>query len=137
VVRLDGEARELRLLVDHRDDLVKERTKLQSRLRWHLHELFPGLEIAPKALRRFHVMSEVEERLEGIPGTVPRIAQSSWSAVGTSPSGPTSSSVSHRARPAVGSSLLSLPGCGVLSAAKIVASRRGPVGSAPKLLLPA
>jgi len=29
VVRLDGEARELRLLVDHRDDLVKERTKLQ------------------------------------------------------------------------------------------------------------
>jgi len=33
VARLDGEARELRLLVDHRDDLVAERTRIQSRWR--------------------------------------------------------------------------------------------------------
>src|SRR5690606_37890846 len=33
--RLDGPQRELRLLVDHRDDLVAERTRLQTRLRWH------------------------------------------------------------------------------------------------------
>ena len=74
-VQLDGEARELRLLVDHRDDLVEERTKVQSRLRWHLHELFPGLEIAPRALRRYHVMTEVEERLQEAPGTVASIAR--------------------------------------------------------------
>ena len=41
VARLDGE-RELRLLVDHRDDLVRERTRIQSRIRWHLHEIAPG-----------------------------------------------------------------------------------------------
>jgi transposase len=50
VAQLDGETRRLRLLVDHREDLVAERTRMQSRLRWHVHELFPGLEIAPKAL---------------------------------------------------------------------------------------
>ena len=33
--------RELKLLVDHRDDLVAERRRAQQRLRWHLHELDP------------------------------------------------------------------------------------------------
>ena len=35
--------RELKLLVDHRDDLVAERRRCQQRLRWHLHELDPTL----------------------------------------------------------------------------------------------
>jgi hypothetical protein len=33
----------VRLLVDHREDLVAERTRIISRLRWHLHELDLGL----------------------------------------------------------------------------------------------
>jgi hypothetical protein len=33
----------VRLLVDHRDDLVAERTRLESRIRWHLHEIAPDL----------------------------------------------------------------------------------------------
>jgi transposase len=37
--------RELKLLVDHRDDLVDERRRCQQRLRWHLHELDPGLQV--------------------------------------------------------------------------------------------
>src|SRR6188768_2173119 len=41
VARLDGPEREIRLLVDHRDDLVRQRTADQNRLRWHLHELTP------------------------------------------------------------------------------------------------
>jgi transposase len=52
IASLDGAARELRLLVDHREDLVAERTRLQSRLRWHLHERLPGLPIAPRSRRR-------------------------------------------------------------------------------------
>ena len=36
---LDGQFREIRLLVDHREDLVAARTQIQNRLRWHLHEL--------------------------------------------------------------------------------------------------
>ena len=42
IARLDGVERELRLLIDHREDLVAERTRIISRLRWHLHELDPG-----------------------------------------------------------------------------------------------
>jgi transposase len=34
--RLDGPAREVKLLVGHRDDLVAERTRIQNRLRWPL-----------------------------------------------------------------------------------------------------
>src|SRR3712207_5403664 len=37
VARLDGPEREVRL--DHRQDLVAERTRITGRLRWHLHEL--------------------------------------------------------------------------------------------------
>ena len=35
----EARLRELKLLVDHRDDLVDERRRAQQRLRWHLHEL--------------------------------------------------------------------------------------------------
>jgi len=41
---LDGPEREVRLLLDHREDLVEERTRVQNRLRWHLYELDPGAE---------------------------------------------------------------------------------------------
>ena len=126
VVRLDGEARELRLLVDHRDDLVKERTQVQSRLRWHLHELFPGLEIAPKALRRYHVMSDVEERLKGVPGTVARIARELLVRCRelTVRANELEREITVLVR-VLAPSLLSLPGCGVLSAAKIVGESAG------------
>ena len=45
--RLHGPAREIRLLADHRDDLVDESTRYQRRLRLHLHEIDP--ELAPAA----------------------------------------------------------------------------------------
>jgi transposase len=126
VVRLDGEARELRLLVDHRDDLVKERTQVQSRLRWHLHELFPGLEIAPKALRRYHVMDEVERRLDGLGGTVARIARELMVRCRelTIRANELEREITVLVRQ-LAPSLLSLPGCGVLSAAKIVGESAG------------
>src|ERR687888_1310798 len=44
--------RELKLLVDHRDDLVDERRRCQQRLRWHLHELDPSLRVPLGALDR-------------------------------------------------------------------------------------
>ena len=44
--------RELKLLVDHRDDLVDERRRAQQRLRWHLHELDPDLCLPAGALDR-------------------------------------------------------------------------------------
>ena len=41
---LDEQAMEIRLLGDHRHDLVVERTRIQNRLRWHLVTLAPQLE---------------------------------------------------------------------------------------------
>ncbi len=41
-------SRELKLLVDHREDLITTRTGLQNRLRWRLHELDPEFELSPR-----------------------------------------------------------------------------------------
>lgn len=49
---LDAEALRIKLLLDHRDDLVRARTEDQQRLRWHLHDLWPELEIPAGALDR-------------------------------------------------------------------------------------
>jgi transposase len=42
----------VRLLVDHRDDLVAERTRVINRLRWHLHELDPSFCLPARTLHR-------------------------------------------------------------------------------------
>jgi transposase len=42
--------RDLKLLVDHRDDLVDERRRTQQRLRWHLHQLDPTLAVPLRML---------------------------------------------------------------------------------------
>jgi transposase len=62
--RLDGVERELRLLVDHREDLVGERTRIISRLRRHLHELDPGW-TPPTKLQRDSAFDKVQAHLSG------------------------------------------------------------------------
>jgi len=126
VARLDGEARELRLLVDHREDLVAERTRIQCRLRWHLQELFPGLVIPSRSLRRYNVLAELEERLAGQEGTVAGIARELVARC---------RELTLRARDLereittivrrLAPSLLAMPGCGALSAAKLVGETAG------------
>src|ERR1700693_3970392 len=64
VARLDGVERELRLLVDHREDLAGARTRIISRLRWHLHELDPGW-IPPTKLERDSAFDKGAARLAG------------------------------------------------------------------------
>ena len=73
--RLAGPERELRLLADHRDDLVAERTRIQGRLRWHLHDLGLGSEIPPKALRSTRWLDCVEAQLDGLEGVQARVAR--------------------------------------------------------------
>jgi transposase len=55
--------RELKLLVDHRDDLVDERRRAQQRLRWHLHELDPTLVVPSGALDRAVWLDRLARRL--------------------------------------------------------------------------
>jgi transposase len=43
--QLDGPKLDLRLLVDHRERLVRHRVELNSTLLWHLHDLGPELQL--------------------------------------------------------------------------------------------
>ena len=43
---------EIKLLVDHRDDLVDERRRVQQRLRWHLYQLDPTFAVPLRLLAR-------------------------------------------------------------------------------------
>jgi len=47
---LDGPELDLRLLVDHRERLVIHRVELNNTLQWHLHDLWPELELPGGAL---------------------------------------------------------------------------------------
>ena len=72
--RLDGPERELRLLADHREDLVAERTRAIGRLRWHLHELDPSWDPAPRSLTARSNLAAVAARLAPMAGMVAVIA---------------------------------------------------------------
>src|SRR3954468_22261045 len=47
---LDGPELDLRLLVDHRERLVRHRVELNNTLLWHLHDLWPEIELPGGAL---------------------------------------------------------------------------------------
>jgi transposase len=68
---LDERAMEIRLLSDHRQDLVAERTRAQNRLRWHLLELCPELERSLKrgSLEQTRSLDSVDRRLRRTPGS--------------------------------------------------------------------
>jgi transposase len=69
VAHLDEQAMEIRLLLDHREDLVAERTRTVNRLRWHLLELCPELERSLKrgALNQAHELDRVDRQLRKLP----------------------------------------------------------------------
>lgn len=122
VARLEGRSRELKLLVDHREDLVGERTRIQNRLLWHLHELEPGWEIPARGLTRRVVLNEVARCLERHRGVVCEIARDLVARLAE-----LTISVNQLQRRievvavALAPSLVRLPGCAGLTAAKLVA----------------
>jgi transposase len=63
VARLEGPAREIKLLLDHREDLVAERTRTQNRLRWLLHDRWPELELPTGCLDRLVWLDRLAGRL--------------------------------------------------------------------------
>jgi transposase len=121
IARLDGPSRDLRLLVDHREDLVRERTAQVNRLRWHLHELDPAWDPAPRSLVRFKHLDATAARLEGFEGTVAWIARALVAKIRE-----LTVSANELERPIgetvtrLAPALLEMAGVGALTAAKIV-----------------
>jgi len=126
VARLEGPERELRLLVDHREDLVAERTRAINRLRWHLHELDPSWDPKPRSLSRRKNIAAAAAALAGLDGLVARLAAglAERIAVLTADINALEREINARVR-VLAPSLLALPGVAALTAAKIVAETAG------------
>src|SRR5438445_1764513 len=126
VAKLEGAGREVKLLLDHREDLVGERTRIQNRLQWLLHELEPEFQVASGALSRRPAIKRVEALLEGRHGVVAELAREL-----TVRTAQLSSRIDELEQqlaammPALAPSLLALPGCGVLTAAKLLGETAG------------
>jgi transposase len=123
----DTASRELKLLVDHREDLVGERTRMQNRLRWHLHELDPELHIPAGGLDRARQLTRLStwlaEHTVDHPGggLVARLAAELVADITalTRRINALHAEISTLAQ-AAAPRLLTVPGVGALTAAKIV-----------------
>ena len=71
---LDDDAREVRLLVDHREDLIGERTRQINRLRWHLHEIDPTWDPKQRALTTKKHLAQTQQRLAETTTVLAKIA---------------------------------------------------------------
>ena len=121
VAQLDGPSREVRLLVDYRESLVKDRTAAQNRLRWRLHELDPGYHPPPGSLNRYKTLDEIDELLEGHTSMVAALGRREVSRIRelTREANQLERDIRRRVVELV-PSLLEIPGCGALTAAKLV-----------------
>ena len=127
VARLAGRELDIRLLVDHRERLVAQRTALINDLRWHLHDLSPELEIPARVLTTGCWQDRVAGRLARAEQTARvRIARDELRRIREL----TRSIDALQRELAVlvadlAPQLLAEPGCGVLTAAKLIGEIAG------------
>jgi len=132
---LDGPELDLRLLVDHRERLVRQRVALNSTLQWHLHDLWPELQLpgsslfygrwAPRVARRL-ARTEQTMRVRIARDELRRIRELSQAI----------KALEHEIAELVAKiapQLLSEPGFGPLTAAKLV----GEIAGAQRFATPA
>jgi transposase len=125
--RMAGPEREIALLVDFRAEMVVESTRLQSRLRWLLHDIDPVLEPAARGLANDGVLVRVGRRLAlreqtaevRISRELVRRLRDLCRQI---------KQIARELRPLVqahGPALLAIPGCGVITAARLLAEIAG------------
>jgi len=122
----DEASRELKLLVDRRDDLVKYRTATINRLLWRVHELDPAWAPPARSLDVAKQQQILAERLAGIDGIVAELARDELADIidltdRVNRLERRISALSAAAAP----TLLAMPGVGVLTAAKLVGETAG------------
>ena len=126
VARLDGPDRDVRLLTDHRESLVNERTRVICRLRWFLHELDPSWEPKARSLDRISTLQQVFIRIAETEGTVARLARELVERIRviTLDIDELTKQIAALVA-AMAPTLLAVPGCGALTAAKILGETAG------------
>lgn len=124
--RLEGPELDLHLLLSHREDLVGERTRAQQRLRWHLHALDPDLAAPARSLGHAVWLDHLAWRLGAMQGMRARIAAELVDDC-RALSGRIDALEREIAQVAAEQApeLVAIPGCGPLTAAKIVAEVAG------------
>jgi transposase len=121
--------RELKLLVDHRDAIVDERRRAHQRLRWHLHQLDPAFAVPLRMLaRKVHLervsrwLARQEQELQV------RLARDLVASCRSLDRVIAELDRELERRTAdLAPALLDLPGCGAITAAKLLAEI-GPIG---------
>lgn len=124
---VDEQGLEIKLLLEHREALVRSRGCDQRRLRWHLHKLWPDLAIPAGALDRTVWLERVARKLSRAEQSarvrVSRdLLRSIRARVKRANELEQEISVLVRAK---APSLLEIPGCGYLTAARILAETHG------------
>lgn len=124
----DEQALEIRLLSDHRRNLIAERTRAQNRLRWHLVDLCPELEasLPSGALDRKVRLRAISKRLAGSRTTRARLARELLKRIDeiTREARRLEAEITELIR-AHRPALLAEPGCGPLSAATLIGHTAG------------
>ncbi|PFG39811.1 transposase [Georgenia soli] len=122
----DEASREIKLLTDHREDLVRQRTSIVNRFRWHLHRIDPTIDPAAKSLNIARSRARLRDQLADLGGIDARLARELLEDIEAltgridALEKEISALVKERAP-----ELLELPGCAALTAAKIVGETAG------------
>lgn len=122
----DEVSRELKLLVDRREDLVAQRTSTINRLLWRVHELDPERAPKPGSLDLAKHRRLLGDWLATQPGLVAELARDELADITrlTEAINALAKRIGDRVR-TVAPALLGMPGCGELTAAKLVGEAAG------------
>lgn len=122
----DEISRELKLLVDRREVLVAQRTATINRMRWRVHELDPERAPKPGSLDRAKHRNLLGRWLATQPGLVAELARDELADITrlTEAINALAIRIGERVR-VVAPVLLAMPGCGELTAAKLVGEAAG------------
>ena len=122
----DEVSRELKLLVDRREVLVAQRTATINRLRWRIRELDPERAPKPRSLDLAKHRRILGDWLDTVAGLVAELARDELADITrlTETINGLAKRIGDRVR-RVAPVLLALPGCGELTAAKLIGEAAG------------
>ena len=122
----DDRSRELKLLIDRREDLLKHRVATGNRLLWRIHELDPAMAPPKGTLDRQVMQRKLADQLAEVPGIVAELAREELADIVV-----LVKRINELERritkliEVVAPTLLAMPGVGPLTAAKIVGETAG------------